>query len=343
MTTPRNKKRGWMLMNSGLALVFLALWSASSLAAVLPFEVVDHKQIRVMISSDAKNEADDDFAVAHALMTPTLKVTGLIAAHYARTAPMMKRDGADSMMESYRELQRLTQVMGKTTVPVYRGASGPLEGKPALSEGAQQLINEAKKDDPHPLFVLVLGALTDVAAALQADPTIAKKITVIWIGGMPYPKGGWEYNLFNDPQAANVVLQSSVPLWQVPHNVYMSVRVSLAELAARVKPQGKVGEYLWRQLIDFNREISMTLKDVPWPKSEVWVLGDNPSVALLLDDHEYQYTLHDAPRINDDLSYGAQENARQIRVYHAVDSRFTLEDFYAKLALLYGQKAAQAQ
>ncbi|MFP1960299.1 nucleoside hydrolase [Lonsdalea quercina] len=343
MIITRSKKRGLMLMSQGLALLLVVLWSVSSRAAELPYDVVEHKQIRVMISSDAKNEADDDFAVAHALMSPTLKVTGLIAAHYARTAPLLKRSAADSMMESYRELQRLTQVMGKTAVPVYRGATGPLGGKPALSEGAQQLIDEAKKDDPQPLFVLVLGALTDVAAALQADPTIAKKMTVIWIGGMPYPKGGWEYNLFNDPQAANVVLQSSVPLWQVPHNVYMSVRVSLAELAARVKPQGKVGEYLWQQLIDFNREISMTLKDVPWPKSEVWVLGDNPSVALLLDDHEYQYTLRDAPQINDDLSYGQQKSPRQIRVYHAVDTRFTLEDFYAKLALLYGEKGTRAQ
>ncbi|QTF10803.1 nucleoside hydrolase [Brenneria izadpanahii] len=305
------------------------------------FDVAAHKQIRVMISSDAKNEADDDFAVAHALLTPTFQVKGIIAAHYARTAPLMKRDPGASMENSYQELKRLLTLMEKTDVPVYRGAADALkkgETSPALSEGAQALIKEAMKQDDAPLFVLVMGSLTDVSAALLAEPRIAQKMTVVWIGGMPYPKGGWEYNMFNDPVAADNVFKSQVPMWQIPHNVYMSVRVSLSELAVRVKPQGKVGAYLWQQMIDFNKEISAIVKDVPWPKSEVWVLGDNPSVSLLLDDHEYNYALVDAPRLNDDLTYAPQPNARQIRVYNAVDTRFTLEDFYAKLALAYSVK-----
>ncbi|KAA9001256.1 nucleoside hydrolase [Affinibrenneria salicis] len=305
----------------------------------LPFTVPEHKQVRVIISSDAKNEADDDFAVAHALLTPTFEVKGLIGAHYARTAPMMKRDGRGSMEASYQELKHLVKLMGKNDVPVLRGASDALEQEapPAkLSEGAKALIAEALREDSKPLFVLVLGSLTDVAQALLAEPRIAPKMTVVWIGGMPYPKGGWEYNMFNDPIAARAVFKSSVALWQVPHNVYMSVRVSLAELALRVKPQGAVGNYLWQQMVEFNQTISQTLKDVPWPKSEVWVLGDNPSISLLLDDHEYHYTLRAAPYLNDDLTYGELPAARQIRVYNAVDTRFTLEDFYAKLALTYG-------
>ncbi|MCL2898498.1 nucleoside hydrolase [Brenneria sp. WC1b.1] len=325
-----------------VSLFLFMLLGAPALVIAQPlFDVVERKQVRVIISSDAKNEADDDFAVAHALLTPTFIVKGVIAAHYANTAPLMRRDAAGSMQESYQELQRLTRVMGKTEVPLYRGATAALKKdgvSPALSEGAQTLIREALRADDKPLFVLVLGPITDVAAALRAEPRIASRMTVVWIGGMPYPQGGWEYNMFNDPVAANEVFTSQVALWQVPHNVYMSVRVSLAELAARVKPQGETGEYLWRQLVDFNKMISDVIKDMPWPKSEVWVLGDNPAVSLLLDEHEYNYSLRDAPRLNDDLTYAPQPGARQIRVYNAVDARFTLEDFYAKLALTYGDK-----
>ncbi|MBJ7221053.1 MULTISPECIES: nucleoside hydrolase [unclassified Brenneria] len=340
-----NNRFSLWIANTGRSLAAGVLacsaFSVSAAPQTLPFDVAPHKQVRVIISTDAKNEADDDFAVAHAVLTPTMNVKGLIAAHYSQTAPMMQRDAENSMMESYKELQHLMKVMGKTAIPVYRGATQALqkgETTPELSEGAKMLIEEALKTDSHPLFVLVMGPITDVAAALRAEPRIASRMTVVWIGGMPYPKGGWEYNMFNDPIAANDVFKSQVPLWQVPHNVYMSVRVSLAELAARVKPQGEVGEYLWQQMIDFNTMISKIIKDVPWPKSEVWVLGDNPSVSLLLDDHEYNYTLRDAPQLNDDLTYAPQPNARQIRVYNAVDTRFTLEDFYAKLALAYGAK-----
>ncbi|WP_224651608.1 hypothetical protein [Pectobacterium versatile] len=108
-----------------VALPFLCSFTAQ--AQTSPFDVADHKQIRVIISADAKNEADDDFAVAHAVLTPTTQVKGLISAHYSRTAPLMKRDGENSMMESYHELQRLMKVMGKTDIPVYRGATQALK------------------------------------------------------------------------------------------------------------------------------------------------------------------------------------------------------------------------
>ncbi|MFS2225724.1 nucleoside hydrolase [Pantoea sp. B65] len=319
------------------ALLLLSHAVMATPANTLPYVPDSAKQLRVMISSDAKNEADDDFAIAHALLTPTFDVRGLIASHYARTAPMMGIK-LPTMQQSYQELQRLKQVMGDLHTPLYHGALQPLGAKAQpLSEGAQAIIAEAKRDDKRPLFVLVLGPATDIALALQRAPEIASKLTVIWIGGNPYPKGGWEYNLFNDPQAANVLFQSTVPLWQVPHNVYMSMRVSLAELAVKVKPQGATGDYLWQQMLDFNRFASAALKNVPWPKSEVWVLGDNPAVGLLLDDHQYHYQQVSAPRVNDDLTYGKGAQTRKVRVYEDIDAHFILEDLFAKLKLAYGQ------
>ena len=37
---------------------------------------------RVIIDTDAKNEADDQFAIVHALLSPSLEVRGLVAAHF---------------------------------------------------------------------------------------------------------------------------------------------------------------------------------------------------------------------------------------------------------------------
>jgi len=319
-----------------LALSFSAPLLATTPGHPLPFKPDVAKQVRVIISSDAKNEADDDFAVAHALLTPTFDVRGLIAAHYQRTAKMMKKFDPTEP-KSYQELQHLTSLMHAST-PVWHGAQHEINQQTQpLSEGAEGIIREALSNDTRPLFVLVLGPATDVALALQARPEIASRLTVVWIGGNPYPKGGWEYNLYNDPQAGRILFASKAPLWQVPHNVYMSMRVSLAKLAVKVKPQGKTGEYLWQQMLEFNDWASANLKGIPWPKSEVWVLGDNPAIALLLDDHEYHYTMVKAPKLNDDLTYSIDESHREIRVYNAIDARFVLEDFYAKLQLAYGQ------
>ena len=41
-----------------------------------------HSRRRVIINTDAKNEADDQYAIVHALLSPSLDIRGLIAAHF---------------------------------------------------------------------------------------------------------------------------------------------------------------------------------------------------------------------------------------------------------------------
>jgi len=56
---------------------------------------------RVIIDSDAKNEADDQFAIVHALLSPSLDVVGVIPAHFGT------RRTNDSMAESRQEVIHL--------------------------------------------------------------------------------------------------------------------------------------------------------------------------------------------------------------------------------------------
>ncbi|MEZ7211985.1 hypothetical protein HN028_17075 [Pantoea ananatis] len=63
-----------------------------------------------------------------------------------------------------------------------------------VSAGAQAIIYEALREDSRSLFILMLGPATDIAQALEAQPEIASRLSVVWIGGNPYPAGGWEFN-----------------------------------------------------------------------------------------------------------------------------------------------------
>lgn len=295
-----------------------------------PFDVPEAKKIRVIINTDAKNEADDQFAIVHALLTPRFKVKGIIAAHFGQERTMY------SMQESYEECDKLLDLMDlKGKVSLYKGAETALQDEktPIMSEGAELIIREALSDDESPLYAIFLGPITDLAAAYLKEPAIENKLTAIWIGGGAWPHGEREFNLGNDINGANVVLSSNIPLWMVPRNVYSTIRVSIAELAVKVKPCGDVGKYLYEQLIDFNNSRG----DKPgWPKGEMWSLGDSPAVGLLLDDHEYYYDMKPAPRVTEDMRYVHYQNERLIRVYNYVDSRFILEDMFAKLKLHYG-------
>jgi purine nucleosidase len=295
----------------------------------MPFDVPAAKKYRVIISTDAKNEADDQFAIVHALLTPRFIIKGIVPAHFGEERT------STSMMDSYDECAKLLSLMGVTEeVVLLKGAEHaiPDEHTPVMSEGAELIVREALSDDTTPLYVICLGAITDLASAYLMEPTIAGKLTAVWIGGGSYPLGGNEFNLSRDVDAANVIMGSSMPLWQVPRTVYTTIRVSLAELALKVRPYGKIGNYLFQQMVDFNNE---HIHNPNFPKGESWSLGDSPAVSLLLDYHDYGFEVQPAPRFAADMSYEYVQSERLIRVYHFVDPRFTLEDMYAKIAFFH--------
>ena len=195
------------------------------------YTVPENKKVRVIVHTDCKNEADDQYAVAHHLMTPRFDVKGLVAGHFWKNPQQYGELG--TAQASYDEIIKVMELMGlKNQYPVKLGAPRALEDEntPIDSEGARFIIEEAMKEDKRPLYIACQGAITDVASALLMKPEIAERMTVIWIGGADYPKGGFEFNLMMDINAANVVFSSKVPVWQVPMSLYKVMAVSLQYL-----------------------------------------------------------------------------------------------------------------
>ena len=289
---------------------------------MLQFDVTDAKKVRVIIDSDTACEADDPFAIAYALMSPKLMVKAIVAEHFARPG---------SVEKSYAAALRVTRAMG-SGVPVLRGEEGPGCGGEA-SEGVREIIREARREDPHPLYLLCMGALTNIARAFSEAPDIMKKVTVVTIGGHPYDleEIPWkEFNFGNDPDAANKVLQSEAEVWQIPSDVYGSIRVGLAELQEQVKPYGEIGAYLFDQMVAYNGT-----PEAAWTAGESWSLGDSPSVAAVLHPMCGRKGMQQVRHVNADTGYGPPEGEKKILVYRDLDSRYLLGDFYAKLHLLY--------
>ena len=301
------------------------------------YTVPENKKVRVIVHTDCKNEADDQYAVAHHLMTPRFDVKGLVAGHFWKNPQQYGELG--TAQASYDEIIKVMDLMGlKDQYPVKLGAPRGLEVEktPIDSEGARLIIEEAMKDDKRPLYIACQGAVTDVASALLMKPEIADRMTVIWIGGGDYPKGGFEFNLMMDIHAVNVIFSSKVPVWQVPMSLYKVMAVSLAELQLKVRPCGEIGKYLFEQMVDFNHVAAKY--DMAWPHGEIWGLGDQGPIAVLMEELEkVSYDLVPAPRIAEDMTYIHGQNNREIRVYNYLDARLTLEDFFAKLQLNFGK------
>lgn len=318
----------------------------------LGFSIPNEKRIRVIVHSDLKNEADDQYAVMHHLLSPNEEVLGIIAGHFEwfpRLAEevaargesgrfgeglkiMLSRRG-NTMQMSYEEGERLLSLAEIDDVPLLKGAQFELARGDEPSEGAKFIVQEAMKEDKRPLFVCFLGGITDLAAAYRLEPRIAEKLTAVWIGGGSYPAGNPEFNLCQDIDAANLIFESDIPLWQVPQDVYRTMEVSFSELALHVAPCGKIGKYLFDELVETSQTIIGVEKD-RFP--ETWVLGDNPTVSVLLEWGQHYFDEVPAPHVNDDGTYGEGERRdRKIRVYRSVNAGLTFRDLFAKLALCY--------
>ena len=324
-----------------------------------PYEIPKNKRIRVIIDTDCCCEADDQYAVAHQLMTPKLDVVGITPSHF-NTQMGKFPDAATTAKMSYDEVNKVLDLMSLTDeIKVYQGCDRTLpdEKVPVDSAASRFIVEEAMKDDERPLFITVQGAITNVASAYLMKPEIASRMTVIWIGGGEYPVGGMEFNVMNDINAANVIMDSPIELWQVPQTVYKTMRVSFATLYEKVYPYGKIGEYLYEHMVNEINPMMIEMLSNPAIEArfaaqgisrgaqrcmnlggESWSLGDSPVVGLLLTDHDGQYTVEGAPRFNtNDCTYLLRpDNPRKIRVYNKVDSHFILDDFFAKLKYYFG-------
>ena len=302
------------------------------------YKVPDKRKIRYIIHADAKNEADDQYTIVHALMMDKFDVRGIIAGHfdYANYGRFEEHTTAKA---SYEEIVKVLKLMGmENQYPVYLGANVGLEDShtPIVTEGAKFIVEEAMRDDPRPLYIGMQGAITDLACAILVEPKICERMTCIWIGGGDYPNGGHEFNLWQDIKAANIVFSSSMKVWQVPRILYKQFGTSLAELQLKVRPCGAIGKYLFEQTVEFNNNMQQFSS---WPHGEIWTLGDEGCVCALLEEIERNdgYEMIEAPHISEkDMSYTFGTGYRPIRVYKKMDVRLDLEDFFAKLQLNFG-------
>ena len=288
------------------------------------FDIPEYKKIRVIIDTDAACEADDPFAIVQALLSPKLIVKGILAEHFGVSG---------SMIESYNEIQTILNAM-EMDIPVYKGQNGTLKEYGILSEAADFIVKEALKDDEKPLYILCQGAVSNVAKAIESNPGIISRMTVIWIGThgeAPCKAPFREFNAGNDITAANLLLRSGVDLWLVPSQVYSTITIGIAEIKRRISPCDRIGEHLYNNLINYNNS-----EGAGWTQGESWSLGDSPAIAIAINPGCGRFKTVNAPIVADDTSSIESNDTPKIRIYTDVDSRYILEDLIAKLELFCG-------
>ena len=242
---------------------------------------VPHGPVDVVLDTDAFNEIDDQFAICYLLKNKEkLRTKAIYAAPFWNGRSESPEDG---MEKSYDEILKLLSIMGES-VPVYKGSKTylPDEETPVISDSARNLAERAKAYSPeNPLYIIAIGAITNVASAILLDPAVAENTVVVWLGGhalhMSHTK---EFNMYQDVAAARVIVKSGVPFVQLPcAGVVSTFTVSKPELLYWLKDKNPLADYLAQNAIDTADSYA---EGKPWTRC-IW---DVTAVAWLLNDHD---------------------------------------------------------
>ncbi len=286
------------------------------------------RKLRMVLDTDTYNEIDDQFALVYALLSPErLSVEAVYAApfHNSRSA-----GPGDGMEKSYDEILRLLDFLGRSADGfAFRGSTEYLgsERQPQDNAAVRDLIDKAlasPADDP--LYVVAIGAITNVASALLLAPEIIKKIVVVWLGGhhlnWPHTR---EFNLAQDVPAAQVVLDSGVPFVIVPcMGVTSHLLTTLPELQSTIGGTNPVGDYLC-QIFKEYRPDSFGASSVIW---------DISTIAWLLNSDWAPSDLVHSPVLTDQVTWSVDQSRHLARVANFVHRDPIFRDLFKKIRAL---------
>lgn len=242
---------------------------------------VPQGRVDVVLDTDAYNEIDDQFAIAYLLRSgEKLNAKAIYAAPFFNARSESPKDG---MEKSYDEIQKLLGLLGETC-EVFKGSERFLadEKTPVMSAAACDLAKRALHYSPEaPLYVVAIGAITNVASAILLEPKVAENCVVVWLGGHAlHYCDTHEFNMFQDVAAARVIAQSGVPFVQLPcMGVVSGFAISKPELMYWLKGKNALADYLAENTIQY---VERYAKDTPWSK----VIWDVTAVAWLLNDND---------------------------------------------------------
>ncbi|WP_392420656.1 pyrimidine-specific ribonucleoside hydrolase RihA [Edwardsiella piscicida] len=209
---------------------------------------------------------DDAIALILALASPELEVRAVTTSA-----------GNQTPEKTLRNALRILTLLRRGDIPVAGGAAKPLmrdliiadsvHGEsgldgPRLPEpdfapqpcGALALMAQVLRDAAQPITLVATGPLTNVALLLAAHPELKPRIERIVIMGGSAGAGNWtpaaEFNIYVDPEAAEMVFQSGLPIVMTGLDVTHRAQILDADIE-RLRDIGNPVARTVAELLDF--------------------------------------------------------------------------------------------
>lgn len=228
---------------------------------------------KIIIDTDPGQ--DDAVAILLALASPEeVEIAGIVAVA-----------GNVGLKQNAINALKVVELSGRTDVPVFAGCDSPLERKLVTAEhvhgvtgldgpdlpdpkielqprhGVDFIIDTLETADKGAITICALGPLTNVATVVTRAPHLTGKIKEIVLMGGAYFEGGnitpaAEFNIYVDPQAADIVFKSGIPITQMSLDVTHQVLTTNARLE-RLASLGNASGTAVSQMLGFSERFDL--------------------------------------------------------------------------------------
>ncbi len=326
-----------------LSLVFVCILLNNLIVSTGLF-IQELETISVIIDSDGA--PDDVYAILYLLKHPRVSVRALTLSC-----------GVSYVEEGATNFVKLLSHLGYEDIPVAAGKETPLvtnhtfptpwrqgsynfygfdlphtENK-VSDLNASELIVSIVNSSPENITIVALGPLTNVALAIQSDPSIIGKIELLDIMGgavnvpgnvgieSDIPNYEAEWNFYIDPHAVNTILTSDIPILLIPLDATNKVPITeeFKENLGQVKltPEADIthqflipGLYFW----DILAAVALTNIEV------VTIQDFHLEVVLDKENHEGETVLIEGEPINARVAIDADRSAFETKFLEIINS-----------------------
>lgn len=285
--------------------------------------------VDVVLDTDTYNEIDDQYALAYLILNgDKLKLKAIYAAPFCNGRADDPKTG---MERSYEEIGNVLQLMDRTDLLIntYHGSEDYLadEHTPQCSDAARDLAERAMGYTPEePLYVVAIGAITNVASALLLNPQIRDRIVIVWLGGNAlHWHNTHEFNMMQDVAAARVVLGCGAAVVLLPcMGVVSAFATTEPELRGWLKGRNALCDYLYEVT---TRQAVKDSGISCWSRP-IW---DVTAVAWLLDEKFMLDRLIPSPIPTYDHYWAEGSRRHSIRYVYHINRDALFEDLFTRL------------
>jgi len=275
-------------------------------------DIKSDRKKKVILDTDAYNEIDDQLAIAYFYYSEAVELLCVCAEHYIHERCNSRELG---MNQSYDEIIKVLSLCDPHyKIPVCRGSISSIDDEDCAveSEAAERIISIVRDSDEI-VYVVAIGAITNVVSAIMKAPDIVDKMCVLWVGCRPLAIGcPVEYNVEQDYRGAQLLYESGVSLIIVPDAGVTSTLRSPIDCVSELRGANPVCDYLF----DISNNAYHMVGCPPTWARTIWDLG---APAIFETPECAEYEIIPRPILTDEQTYDFDDSRPEMIMVTALD------------------------